>query len=69
MAGDPGGPYAWYNTDEEESLMFVRRCPKCGRIVKADKVVTVGGLHSQPLDDNATCAKCGRVAMDFQGYY
>lgn len=47
---------------------FVPVCEKCGRYVKADKTISVSeglGLHPQP---NATCSKCGRTHMLFEGF-
>lgn len=53
---------------------FVRVCFQredggqgCGRFVKADAFVLTGdaGLHPGP---NATCKKCGRVRMGFEGF-
>ena len=46
---------------------FERRCPKCGMIVKADQVMRFKG--AKPIEPNATCKRCGRVAMPFEGYY
>ena len=50
-----------------EGATFVPVCPKCGRFVKADDSVETRGwqLVFQP---NATCSKCGRVEMPFEGY-
>jgi NAD-dependent SIR2 family protein deacetylase len=48
--------------------MFERRCPTCGRLVKADEMVSYnfdGALIEKP---NATCKKCGRVSMPFMGH-
>lgn len=47
---------------------FVPICPRCGRFVKADDTICcndVTGLQSGP---NATCSKCGRVEMLFEGF-
>ena len=47
---------------------FVRVCEKCFRFVKADKTVKCNdaiGLHPGP---NATCKKCGRTRMLFEGF-
>lgn len=47
---------------------FVPVCEKCCRFVKADKTVRVNewtGLHPGP---NATCKKCGRTRMLFEGF-
>jgi len=64
-----GGPIVTYGDagDEHGLASFSRACPRCGRMVKADEAVTVDGA-GQPRGDNATCAKCGRVAMPFVGY-
>lgn len=56
---------------EEGNLMvFVPVCPICGRFVKADDVVHtnnwVEGLAKKP---NATCKKCGRIEMPFEGFF
>lgn len=47
--------------------VFVPVCSICGRFVKADEFVDVGerGLRKQP---NATCSRCGRVEMLFEGF-
>lgn len=47
---------------------FVPVCEACGRFVKADEVVKtneITGLHPGP---NATCSKCGRTRMHFEGF-
>ena len=47
---------------------FVPVCTKCGRYVKADSTIKVNeavGLHPGP---NATCSKCGRTEMIFEGF-
>ena len=42
---------------------FVRRCPKCFRFVRPDEKALMGG--GEP---NATCKRCGRVEMPFEGF-
>ena len=52
-----------------EDAVFVPVCETCGRFVKADETVLIGeesGLHPGP---NATCKKCGRTRMLFEGFY
>ena len=52
----------------ESGAQFVPVCEKCGRFVTADKTIKVSegaGLHPQP---NATCSKCGRTKMLFEGF-
>ena len=47
---------------------FVPVCEKCGRFVTADekiKMSEIGGLADEP---NATCKKCGRTYMLFEGF-
>lgn len=51
-----------------EGATFVPACETCHRFVKADKTVMVSdeaGLHPGP---NATCKRCGRVRMHFEGF-
>ena len=53
----------------EGGALFVPVCVKCGRFVKADKSIKVSegaGLKDAP---NATCKKCGRTQMLFEGFY
>lgn len=47
-------------------LSFHAICPKCGEPVQADNSIDCieGGYVKQP---NATCLKCGRVEMPFDG--
>jgi len=52
----------------DDGATFVPVCEKCGRFVKADPTIQVSeglGLRDQP---NATCSKCGRMAMLFEGF-
>ena len=55
-----------YGEDDEMGIaVYVPKCSRCGRYVKADARV-------RPLrekDDNATCSKCGRTRMWFQGFF
>ena len=53
----------------EGGAMFVRHCPKCGRFLKADKSIRINGLDDWIREPNATCSKCGRVEMDFLGWF
>jgi len=52
----------------EGGATFVPVCGGCGRYVKADDTIEVNeitGLVDQP---NATCTKCGRTKMLFEGF-
>jgi len=50
-----------------EGATFVPVCESCGRYAKADKTILVNmdGIHPGP---NATCSKCGRTRMLFEGF-
>lgn len=52
----------------EGGAIFVPVCVKCGRFVKADKCVKVSELSGLSKEPNATCSKCGRVEMVFEGF-
>mgnify|MGYP001579451487 CR=1 FL=1 len=64
-------PMVSYGGGEEKSAMnFIRLCPNCGRFVKGDEKIEYresdGLIESSP---NATCKKCGRITMIFNGFY
>ena len=50
-----------------EGATFLPVGEKCGRFVKADATVTLRG-DGQPAGPNATCSRCGRVQMLWEGY-
>ena len=52
---------------EYEGATFVPVCPNCGRFVKADEGHSFHGTTIEP-GPNATCKKCGRVEMLFEGF-
>ena len=57
------------NEDSPEGQsIFVPVCETCGRFVKADDTVKFSdnGLHP---GENATCSKCGRTHMLFEGFF
>lgn len=58
-----------YGSPDSEAgqAVFVPVCPNCGRFVQADPTVR---LHGDGLADGptATCARCGRVEMPFEGF-
>ena len=63
--------YAYENTHRvvyDGGAQFVRVCPRCGRFVKADKKIRVNGAEDLVEEPNATCSKCGRVEMPFEGW-
>ena len=63
---EPYGPYQTY----DGGALYTRCCPTCGRIVEADESILINGLD-EVVDEgaNATCRKCGRVQMEFLGWF
>lgn len=60
------------NSYDGGGMQFVPVCPHCGRYVKADATLDYrynecNGITTFP-NGNATCKKCGRVEMPFEGY-
>ena len=57
-----------YGFQEGEEAVFIPVCEKCGKFVKADADIQVNdnGLKDEP---NATCKKCGRTKMLFEGFF
>lgn len=60
---------------EEYGATFVPVCPKCGRFVRPDPTMSFEyrGVSSYspyivPVEPNATCGRCGRVGMPFEGF-
>ena len=58
--------YGGYDADFGQPV-FVPVCRTCGRLVKADPDVTVRG-DGKVSEPNATCKKCGRTSMLFEGF-
>ena len=48
--------------------VFVPVCEGCGRFVKADDEIFCSDEAGLSPEPNATCAKCGRTHMLFEGY-
>jgi len=46
---------------------FIPVCVVCHRFVKSDPTVMVGEAGLKP-GPNATCSKCGRTEMHFEGF-
>lgn len=51
-----------------EGATFVPVCIKCGRYVKADDSILVNDANGVKEQPNATCTKCGRTQMLFEGF-
>lgn len=52
----------------EEGATYVPVCERCGRFVHADPFIRINGLGESDREHNATCSKCGRTRMLFEGY-
>ena len=54
----------------ENGAQFVCVCSICGRYVKADDSIMTSQWDGSFKDKhNATCSKCGRTSMLFEGYF
>lgn len=53
---------------ETGRAQFVPVCVTCGRFVTADKTIRFGS-HTIAPGPNATCKKCGRTEMLFEGFF
>ena len=51
-----------------DGATFIPACGKCGRFVKADETIMFNGFGELADQPNATCSKCGRIEMLFEGY-
>lgn len=47
--------------------LFVPVCIRCGRFVRADETIRFDAA-GKPAE-NATCSRCGRTHMAFEGFY
>jgi len=65
VSDEPYGPYQSY----AGGALFLRKCPACGRIVKADNSVFANMLDEVSREPNASCSSCGRITMPFIGYF
>ena len=61
-----GAPSLWL--EYGDGATFIRVCETCGRFVKADATMRFNGIGELADRPNATCAKCGRTHMLFQGF-
>lgn len=55
------------NDDEYGRACFVPVCEQCGRFVKADASIKFA-LETISDEPNATCSRCGRTRMLFEGF-
>jgi len=52
----------------EGGATFVPVCEKCGRFVKHDSVIKTSEFYGLSKEPNATCSRCGRTHMLFEGF-
>ena len=52
---------------DDGNAQFVPVCPGCGRYVKSDAALRCGLANIRKIP-NATCTKCGRITMPFEGW-
>jgi len=51
-----------------EGATFVPVCPKCGRFVKEDATIKINWADEIRPGPTASCKKCGRIEMPFEGW-
>lgn len=51
-----------------DGATFVPVCVKCGRFVKPDKTIRISEWTGIEPGPNATCKKCGRTEMLYEGF-
>jgi len=71
--GRDGKMYEYENlrrvTYGKTGVSFIPVCPKCGRFVKVDKSMMFNMEDDFDREKpNATCSRCGRMQMPFEGY-
>ena len=52
-----------------DGAMFIRRCAKCCRFVKAPQTMNFNIDGQYIEEDNAICSKCGPTHLIFEGFY
>jgi hypothetical protein len=52
----------------EGGATFVPVCITCARFVKADDTIRMNENTGLAQEPNATCSKCGRTQMLFEGF-
>lgn len=52
-----------------DGAMFVRRCAKCCRFVRAPKTMLFNLEGNYIEEDNTHCIKCGPTHLIFEGFF
>lgn len=58
-----------YDCEDIGQAVFIPKCMICGRFVKADDTIKVNDMTGLKNQSNATCSKCGRIKMIFEGFF
>ncbi len=51
-----------------EGVTFLPVCVKCCRFVKPDETIEISDVDGVARKPNATCKRCGRTEMIFEGF-
>lgn len=52
-----------------DGAMFIKRCKKCCRFVKAPENMMFNGFGEYVEEENTVCSKCGPTSLIFEGFY
>ena len=52
-----------------DGAMFIKRCKKCCRFVKAPESMTFNKAGEYIETENTVCSKCGTTSLIFEGFY
>ncbi len=61
-----------YDAGEDGTMVFSRQCPKCNRFVKTPRTCDVSYDVERDcpiIKCIATCSRCGKVKLNFIGYF
>lgn len=58
-----------YNDTYMGDAVFIPVCENCHKFVKPDEKIKVNEIKGLSEEHNATCKKCGRTKMIFEGFF
>ncbi len=58
-----------YDCGDEGMAVFIPVCMTCHCFVKADAMIRVNDWEGLSGEPNATCKRCGRTHMHFEGFF
>jgi len=53
----------------KDRATFVPVCEKCGQYVRPDEFVMINDMVGLKDEPNATCSRCERTKMIFEGFF